>query len=906
MEYHKFSERELTEIMGRKVRAQDEPREFDRTETLLTYARSMPDKVHINYHQWTEDTWCEDWLEFEGVLGRREAHFWFIAGTLVERLQDSTATLSTPSILRKTRFFGDLDFGEAHQRLSAWHDAFDAQYRSNRFYTQVYLAKTLGVLFGTGEAIRLILDALPERWWTAFLPYVGEPVESGEERAELCNLLDARFASPRLDDMNTRALIARLAPLARHQDLCRMYLDFEIKMRRGIQPQTFPVLSALDDDEDFMHYVGKLKAEVNRKTIVLLLSRFGMDACDHIYKLVSKIRTAGAMEDLPHILGNIHSPRIVPTFLHMYGKPECSIEAQEWLVSEGEQATRGLIENVSHRRFGDTAIELLRTIAEGEGGEELIETCLEGQSDHIQQKVIDEVLEHEEIELPSLPKSEYPRWLADMALPKKPKGLPRFVSHKNLKPLLTAGFEYELGTDAIYGVLNEFKTITLDTHDKAFVEGLKDLAEFESLREFVWQLFIDWTRHGLPSAHSWCLDILGIFGDDEVVQRLMPYIDSWPGQRKNALAYRAMDALELIGTDSAMTMLSTLARNSKYKGVKTKAKNQIDKMARDRGIDARTLEDRFIDDLGLDENGSATFSYGEREFRLGFDADLKPIVKDQDGKVYKSLPRPRKTDDADQAARAKKAYKMLSTQAKDIIKVQTKRLEQAMVSGRRWKHKKWRPKWVEHPLLRHICARIIWAEFDEEYRVLQTFRVADDLTYANFADEEITLGDNALIGVLHPLEVPPQNRLQWSQTLADYELNGAFRQMDRKLYLARDYVDGPSRKEINDMRDVMIQPGFLRGHLNNRQWVKDRPDADGYIYCFNKTFDLVGQTARVVIGPGIYAPDYKRDRDQFVKMIVFREQGKHQPLALKDVDPIVYSEVCRDIRGMVESAARGK
>jgi hypothetical protein len=97
------------------------------------------------------------------------------------------------------------------------------------------------------------------------------------------------------------------------------------------------------------------------------------------------------------------------------------------------------------------------------------------------------------------------------------------------------------------------------------------------------------------------------------------------------------------------------------------------------------LEDRVVPDCGLDEAGRREFSFGPRSFSFVLGGDLKALVKDEAGKVRGDLPKPGAKDDAAQAEQALADWKLMKKQIKEVATIQAGRLEQAMVTGRRWK-----------------------------------------------------------------------------------------------------------------------------------------------------------------------------------------------------------------------------
>jgi len=896
-EYHTFSDAELAEIFGHDAAEPEPIRPFDIGECMLKYARSMPKEVKKDYHRWDEARWSEDWLEVEGILSKREAHFWFWAGTCLERLEDTASERKTTRMLRRVRYNGNVSREEAVERLAAWHDLNESYYRSNRFYTQGYLARVLRVLFPIGEAVEILYEAIPNRWVVAFSQYFGPLPQDPEQIAKLRALVDQYVAGCNLGEVTNRNMVSRLAPMAKHEAECRRYLEWEISRSKPPTTHAWAVLGAFEDDDVFLDYLDRLQAPMGRKWVVAQISRFGLDACERIYKRVSRSKERGALADLPVVLGNIHSTRVVPAFLHMYLDPDASLEAEEWLMEEGEHATLGLMQHTTHRgRFREPAIELLRRMAEIDERRDMIEELMGELDDSTARAVKEAVLEHQDIDLAELEREELPEWLARIASTRKPKGMPRFISLKTLKPIYTAGLEHQLPRPAVWGLLDAFKDMTIEEYDQDVIDGIEEDLEFESVREFIWSIFLDWTRHDTPNKYEWCLEVLGILGDDTIAMRLKPFFDDWPAQKKHDIAYRALEILEHIGSDTALMMLSQLARGSKFKEVKTRAQRRLEWMAAHRKVNKAELEDRIIDDCGVDPDGTRVFDYGPRQFTLRFDEELEPVVESsEDGKITKGLPRVRKSDDQDMVDRAKEDWRLMKKQLAEVVKTQTTRLEQAMITGRRWNRGQFEKTMVEHPLMRHIAQRVIWAAFDEDDKVQGTFRITEELGFAGYDDDEFDISECDEFGVVHPLEIPEKSREHWSKTIVDYEIHPPFEQMNRKTYK-------PEKKAATSLefKDTELPPGWFRGHMNRRQWVKARPEESGMIRSYTKTFDVARVTAEMGLNPGIHAGDYKKDKAQKIAHLVFREMNVGKPIKFKEVDPIVYSEVLWDIHQIVD------
>ena len=205
-----------------------------------------------------------------------------------------------------------------------------------------------------------------------------------------------------------------------------------------------------------------------------------------------------------------------------------------------------------------------------------------------------------------------------------------------------------------------------------------------SLDAFAWSLFERWLAEGAPSKEKWAMGALGLLGSDATALKLAPMVRAWPGESQHQRAVFGLECLRAIGTDAALMQLNGIAQKLPFKGLKARAAEMMEAIARDRGLSRTELEDRIVPDCDLDERGGRIFDFGPRQFRFALGNDMKPMVRDEAGKLRDDLPKPGAKDDAAKAAAAVEDWKQLKKQVREVAKVQAERLEQAMVTGRRW------------------------------------------------------------------------------------------------------------------------------------------------------------------------------------------------------------------------------
>jgi hypothetical protein len=478
-------------------------------------------------------------------------------------------------------------------------------------------------------------------------------------------------------------------------------------------------------------------------------------------------------------------------------------------------------------------------------------------------------------------------------LPAKIPVLPGWASPSLLPQVLLRDRARALPADAVRHLCT---MLAISTPDDVYagVPLVKQACDPTSLAEFGWALFEQWRLADTPPQEGWALTALRWLGDDETVRRLTPLIRAWPGEGGHSRAVAGLDVLAGIGTDLALTHLHGISEKVKFKALKEQAALLIAEVADSLGLTAEQLGDRLVPDLGLDERGSLTLDYGPRRFTVGFDEQLKPYVADETGATRKALPKPGGRDDGALAAASYQRFSALKKDVRTIAANQIGRLEQAMVTLRRWPAAEFRRLFVAHPLLWHIVRRLVWASFDSDGQARIGFRLAEDRTLAGIDDDELALDDDAVVGIAHPLHLG--DRLaRWSQMFADHQILQPFPQLGRPVHALAD----AERKAttLERFADVEVPTGKVLG-LERRGW-RRAPAMDGGVQPWLYR-PIPGRTVVATLDPGVAvgAVDVLPEQRITGVWISDRPGGDWQPRdppRLSELDPITASELLRDL-----------
>ncbi|MFD7734487.1 DUF4132 domain-containing protein [Kitasatospora phosalacinea] len=420
---------------------------------------------------------------------------------------------------------------------------------------------------------------------------------------------------------------------------------------------------------------------------------------------------------------------------------------------------------------------------------------------------------------------------------------------------------------------------------------LRETCAAGSLAAFCWAVFEQWRLAGVPAKDRWALHALGEFGDDDTARLLAPVLRGWPRHKVKQRAVEGLDVLVAIGTDAALVQLHDITRRPGGKHLDTGAERRIEAIATQRGLSPEQLADRLVPDLGLSPDGTTVIDYGSRTFTVGFDEQLRPYVRDSDGKQRKDLPAPAARDDQELAPAERKRFTALKKDARTLAADQSARLEAAMVTERTWSAGEFTDLLVAHPLLGHLVRRLLWTA-DRT-----AFRIAEDRTYADAHDNPFHLPADAVVRLAHPLHLAPTDLAAWAELFADYEIVQPFRQLGRTTGGFTSEEAAGSRLARFEGHTVPI--GRLLG-MAKRGWQRGRPQDAGVEVWFHKP--LAGGRHLVIgLDPGIMVGAVAHLGDQTFTSVRLGTDPDDQwrsdrtLLRLGDLDAVTASELLAEL-----------
>ncbi len=637
---------------------------------------------------------------------------------------------------------------------------------------------------------------------------------------------------------------------------------------------------------------------------ILTLSRIDPDDDDGSPNWTATRQKQLGEEIAPHIkvLALVNAPETACPMLELYLRSANSLLPRQWLFTHPEFSVAGLAPLIDEKdKFGTAVLDWLRIFSR-KGYNELIRAQLPALSPAAAAQITAEILENSVESIPTFAPGAVPTWLekhlpdAKTVAAKKPA----WVDPVMLPPIIVNGCRLDQAqTEALLVAL---KLAPLAKNNSPLFAGLKKEARRDTLGNFVWELFDLWLKDNAPSNEKWAMKALGLLGDDNVALKLTPMIRRWPGESQNPRAVMGLECLEAIGTDLALMQINGIAQKVPFKALKARAQQAMEAIAKERRLTRAELEDRIIPDCGLDEKGGRSFDFGPRQFKFALSSELKPLVRGDDGKPKTDLPKPNSKDDPEKSAQAVADWKLLKKQIREIAGIQAVRLEQAMITERRWHSEEFQLLFVHHPLMVNLARMLLWGGYDAEGRLSATFRITEDQTFADASDDPLPLSDGLDIGIVHPLHLADEQKGAWGELFSDYEILPPFPQLSREVYFLT--AEELKNKTINRWDNLKIPSAALIGTLEKLGWFRGAAEDAGVFYTHSRLFPAADITA-VVEYDGVPMGSIVDWEDQEIQNCFFLKgqitgigytDGVHKKsLPLAEIPALILSEVLRDL-----------
>lgn len=376
------------------------------------------------------------------------------------------------------------------------------------------------------------------------------------------------------------------------------------------------------------------------------------------------------------------------------------------------------------------------------------------------------------------------------------------------------------------------------------------------------------------------------------------YLKQWYGMRV-AQCRALLQMLAWVEHKTATQLLLAVGSRFRTKSIQEEANQLALELANRKGWTVAELADRTIPSAGLDDQGVLVLDFGPRQFTARLGESLEFLLQDPEGKPIKALPEPRKDDDEAKAAEARKLFSNARKELKSVASMQRERFYEAMCTQRTWTFEDWSLYLNQHPIARHHCQRLVWAQL-QDGKAVGWFRPLADGTLTNASDEPVNLQPAELIRLAHECQVTPEQSLEWREHLKDYEVEPLFEQFGRQKFVLPEAQQTES--ELKEFQGHLLEAFRLRGRANKLGYSRGGAQDGGWFFDYHKRFPSLGLEA-VIEFTGNGLPE--ENRTVALKNLHFHRlpmdgdpTSSPEVMILSEVPVVLLSEGWNDLRSM--------
>jgi hypothetical protein len=352
----------------------------------------------------------------------------------------------------------------------------------------------------------------------------------------------------------------------------------------------------------------------------------------------------------------------------------------------------------------------------------------------------------------------------------------------------------------------------------------------------------------------------------------------------------------LAGHPSPLALQFLLGISLRYQtqSVRSHAAVLVDALAAERGWTREELADRTVPMGGLDERGVLKLPCGNSPYTASLSPDLKVVFRNEQRQVIKALP------SGEAATVARKRLSQLRKVLQQTVPQQTARLYDAMCAGRIWRPLDVISLFFRHPILGRLCQRLVFAGFDAQDHIIQTFRPLEDGSFTLAADEGVEIAAFAGVRVAHSLLLDDEQVGLWQQHLRDYKIALLFEQLARPRLRLH---SGEGDATVITEREGYRLPGSMLDALASTLGYERGPTGEGgWFTSYRKPF-LAAGLAAIIDFTGARLGQIQAPCTIKGLRFMRGETVHDSPIPLSSLPPVLLSETWNDLRTIAEASS---
>ncbi|MBX7222749.1 MAG: DUF4132 domain-containing protein [Blastocatellia bacterium] len=396
------------------------------------------------------------------------------------------------------------------------------------------------------------------------------------------------------------------------------------------------------------------------------------------------------------------------------------------------------------------------------------------------------------------------------------------------------------------------------------------------------------------------LAVAAAFGGEGLALPVQDYLKTHYGTRA-AQCKALIQMLSWTEARSAVQVLLSVANRFRTKGIREEAELCIRQLSERKGWTRDELADRTTPTGGFDASGTLMLDYGPRSFTARLNQEAAIVLTDAAGNGLKSLPEPRKDDDAAKAAEAQALFAEAKKTLKATLPLQKSRLYEAFCGQRGWTCGDWKVFLLGHPLLSRLAIKMLWTA-ETEGKPAVTFRPLADGSLTNAADEAVELDETAVIRPLFGGFLTDEEVAAWQTHVTDYEVELLFDQLAKPLFRLTE--DNRHTFACRDFEGYLMEAFTLRSRALKLGYSRGETEDGGYFFEYQKVLAGLGITVAVQFS-GNRLPEENRtvalETLSFFRNAVQKDSTTvrvRNEIQLGKVPPVLLAEAWRDLQSI--------
>lgn len=357
------------------------------------------------------------------------------------------------------------------------------------------------------------------------------------------------------------------------------------------------------------------------------------------------------------------------------------------------------------------------------------------------------------------------------------------------------------------------------------------------------------------------------------------------------LGNAAILAFSLMPGTAGVGSLSRLRRHLKRPGEIKTVDKALAALASARGMSSGELEEIGMPAYGFDGSGTLDVAIGPANAKLiiAEDGGLETKWHDSAGKQLSGPPAAVKDGHAD-------ALKALKEQVKEIgetLKAQRLRLERLYLGDGEWPLDVWKSRYLDEPLVSAFARRLIWLF---EIKGRWTAGLPETKGICDATGARLDLDANTRVRLWHPMHSEAAHVLAWRQRLTKLEITQPFKQAHREIYVLTD-AERTTNTHSNRFAGHVVEQKRFRALCQARGWAC--PAYGGWDPGDGRPYKRLPERELQIefwVDPIEGAMNQENFQFEYLStdQVRFVAIGG-EPIALENVDRVLFSELMRDV-----------